>query len=138
MKPTITKNAKQTMALAARLLPDILSKKIVLLSGPLGSGKTTFVKGLAKALGMKQSITSPTYTYLNTYKIPNITLYHFDLYRLPETLRHFPELDEAVARTDGIVIVEWPEKIELVTDAVILKFSTLQGGKRRIERCDTL
>lgn len=64
-----TKTAEETEKLAERLLPDILNKRIVLLSGPLGSGKTTFVKGLAKALGIQDLIKSPTYTYLNTYSI---------------------------------------------------------------------
>lgn len=64
-----TYSAKETEALAGRLLSQLLKSRIVLLSGHLGSGKTTFVKGIAKALGIKERIKSPTYVYVNRYVV---------------------------------------------------------------------
>ena len=119
-----TRSAAETQQLAHELIEHIFYTKKVLLSGNLGSGKTTFVKGLADALGISSAITSPTYTYLNQYPIPNhqqelSTLYHFDLYRLPEQDEH-PEntrasigLEDAFQDPQGLVIVEWPERLGL-------------------------
>ncbi len=130
MKTFTTTTAEETQQLAAELLAEILNKKVVLLSGPLGSGKTTFVKGLAKALGITKPITSPTYTYLNRYEFPKPStlnpkrfLLHFDLYRLPDNTAHFPELEEALEREDAFIVVEWPERIPTFSrEAIVLKF----------------
>lgn len=69
----LTSSPEETEKLAKELIEQILYSKIVLLSGPLGSGKTTFVKGLAKALGIEKAVKSPTYTYVNAYlfSLPN-------------------------------------------------------------------
>ena len=63
-----TKTARETEELAEKLLPLLLKHKVILLEGSLGSGKTTFVKGLAKALGIRKVIKSPTYIYVNNYE----------------------------------------------------------------------
>lgn len=134
-----TCTAEETMNLANLLLPEILNKKVVLLSGSLGSGKTTFVKGLAKTLGIKKTVTSPTYTYLHIYPSKNgQRLYHFDFYRLHAN--HFPELEEAMEDSRNIVVVEWPEKIERLSieeAAMILQFEKQEEG-HQITKCDKL
>ncbi|MDF2379697.1 MAG: tRNA (adenosine(37)-N6)-threonylcarbamoyltransferase complex ATPase subunit type 1 TsaE [Candidatus Gracilibacteria bacterium] len=117
-----TQSPEETQKLAKTLLPNILNKKIIHLAGNLGSGKTTFVKGIGKALGINKLIKSPTYTYTNTYQIktPNSklkTLHHFDLYRLPEHLENPHQtaaeigLDNAINNPEALVIIEWPERI---------------------------
>jgi len=133
-QPYITKNADETKKLAQELLETILNKKFVLLNGPLGSGKTTFAQGLAKALGVEEIIKSPTYTYLNSYTIPSSlnhnlsTLNHFDLYRLPEQSTH-PEqtsaeigLEEALHNPDNLVIIEWAERLPIKQDSLSISF----------------
>lgn len=125
-----------------------MNKRVVLLSGPLGSGKTTFVKGLAQALGVQELVKSPTYTYLHKYQIndqhpmtndPNRALwtlefghwtffYHFDLYRLPEQSKN-PEhiaasigLEEALNDPHAIVVIEWPERLPIPRPYTSIRF----------------
>lgn len=88
-----------------------LTKGLICLYGSLGAGKTTFVRGLAKGLGVKSRVSSPTFTYQRIHK-GRVKLYHFDCYRLekPDTLI-LEELKEALSRNDGVVAVEWAEKI---------------------------
>ncbi len=144
MKIFTTTTAEETEQLAAELLPAILNKKVVLLSGPLGSGKTTFVKGLAKALKVKKAVTSPTYAYVNAYALPVTRneqpanqLFHFDLYRLPENTARFPELEEVLEEEDALIVVEWPERIPTFScEAVVLKFEK-QDVKHVISMLDS-
>lgn len=85
---------------------------ILCLYGELGTGKTTFVRGLAKGLGIASRITSPTFTYQRVH-FGKIKLYHFDCYRLSkpdELLMH--DLNEAVSNKDGVIVIEWSEKIK--------------------------
>lgn len=89
-----------------------LSRGLLCLYGELGAGKTTFVQGLAKGLSVKSKVASPTFTYQKIHK-GRVKLYHFDCYRLekPDALL-IEEIREALKRNDGIVAVEWAEKIE--------------------------
>ena len=96
---------------------------VVGLSGELGSGKTTFVKGFAKGLGVKEAVTSPTYVFVRSYSFepivrPNFykdTLYHLDLYRMEnwdkKTLDSFG-FEEILSDPKGIVLIEWAERLE--------------------------
>lgn len=85
---------------------------ILCLYGELGTGKTTFIRGLAKGLGIASRITSPTFTYQRVH-FGKPKLYHFDCYRLSkpdELLLH--DLHEAVSNSDGVIAIEWSEKIK--------------------------
>ncbi len=84
---------------------------VVLLTGDLGAGKTTFVKAAAAALGYDGLVTSPTFTLLNEYsgKIP---IYHFDMYRLKSSAEAIESgLDEILRSGEGVCFVEWPQKV---------------------------
>jgi tRNA threonylcarbamoyladenosine biosynthesis protein TsaE len=129
MKWTTT-SPLQTQDIAKEILRKLSDKNVILLQGELGSGKTTFTKGLAKALGITQNIKSPTYTYVNSYEIDFrdfsrqgreekrsgfavfSRLHHFDLYRLPENTKDFPELTEALEHPSNLIIIEWPERLQ--------------------------
>ncbi len=87
---------------------------IVFLNGTLGAGKTTLSKGILKGLGHDGSVKSPTYSLLEIYELPELTIYHFDLYRLsdPEELEFIggrEYFDECV-KQHCLCLVEWPEK----------------------------
>jgi|SRR6185369_1302206 len=87
--------------------------EILLLSGPLGAGKTLLVKGICAALGMEQEdVTSPSFTLVNPYEA-RLRLYHIDLYRLDEgaSAAHAVDLDELLSEEDSVIAIEWAERM---------------------------
>ncbi len=133
MKTFITNSNTETQKLA-----DDIAKKftsgVVALNGDLGTGKTTFVQGFAKGLGIKEIITSPTFVLIRQHKIPKTTkfLYHIDLYRI-DNLTGFG-LEEILSEPENLVLIEWAEKIKhlLPKDTIHIKFETLSKDKRKI------
>ncbi|MBX9745031.1 MAG: tRNA (adenosine(37)-N6)-threonylcarbamoyltransferase complex ATPase subunit type 1 TsaE [Chlamydiales bacterium] len=101
---------EETFAVAAQFATTLTPNSIVALTGDLGAGKTTFVKGLAEALGCSDIVQSPTYVYLQQYTA-SIPLFHFDLYRM-RTADDFLAMgfDEYFSK-EGITLIEWPERI---------------------------
>ena len=98
-----------TGRLAARLAPHLKPGDVVALHGGLGAGKTTFARALiSKLAGTDTDVPSPTYTLVQTYDTPGLTVFHFDLYRL-ENPDEVMELgwDETM---DGLALIEWPDK----------------------------
>ena len=87
--------------------------EILLLSGPLGAGKTIFVKGICAALGIaEEDVTSPSFTLVNPYD-GRLRLYHIDLYRLDEgaSAAHAVDLDELLADERAVIVIEWAERM---------------------------
>ena len=99
-----SKNSEQTYELASKLAKYIKGGDIFLLNGDLGAGKTTFVKGFAKAKGVRQSVTSPTFNLLKTYDTNDFTIVHVDAYRLEGG--EFDELYD-YANEDNVIFIEW-------------------------------
>ncbi|GGN03523.1 tRNA (adenosine(37)-N6)-threonylcarbamoyltransferase complex ATPase subunit type 1 TsaE [Thermus composti] len=104
---------EDTRALAQEVLPLLPEEGVLVLEGPLGAGKTTFVRFLAEALGFTGRVTSPTYTLLHTYPTPQGPLVHADLYRLKDLEAFLPQL-WAAREGARLVAVEWgnPEVLE--------------------------
>lgn len=110
----ITKNAKQTTALGKNLVSQLKGSDVLALIGNLGSGKTTFIKGLAKGLGIKQTITSPTFVLMKVYKTKHKTIKHFvhvDCYRIPGAELAAIGLGDYINQPDTVVAIEWAEKL---------------------------
>ena len=108
----ISKSEKDTITVAEKFGKSLFSPCVVSLSGDLGAGKTTFSKGVAKALGIDENITSPTFTILNQYQGSKHKLYHFDLYRLADTDEFYAMGFEEyfdLTSLNGITLVEWAE-----------------------------
>lgn len=109
----VTKTAEETKTLGQKLASSLKPGDVVCLYGDLGSGKTTFTQGLARGLGLKILLTSPTFILLRHYPLPNksLTLYHIDLYRL-ENEHEIKELGLPTLFTDNnaITVIEWAEK----------------------------
>ena len=104
---------EETFALGEQLGTQLVGGEILLLSGPLGAGKTIFVKGLATALGIDpEDVTSPTFTLVNPYEA-RLTLHHIDLYRLDEgaSAAHAVDLDELLADEQAVIVIEWAERL---------------------------
>jgi tRNA threonylcarbamoyladenosine biosynthesis protein TsaE len=104
----VTASPAETEALAAGLAGTLQAGDVVLVSGDLGAGKTTFVRGACRALGVTGRVTSPTFTIARRYESGRIPISHLDLYRLAGAAGD-PELLEDELGPDRVAFVEWPE-----------------------------
>lgn len=101
-----------TLALGARLAPLLHPALVIHLCGELGTGKTTLVRGVLRALGYQGNVKSPTYTLVELYAISslNLELYHFDFYRFTQPEEYLDAGLDEYFRGRGVCLVEWPEK----------------------------
>ena len=108
-------NLKETLILGKKLSHKLNPQSIVLLKGPIGAGKTSFVQGIAKGLSISEDITSPTFGLSHHYNSGKIPLIHLDLYRL-ENISAAKEVflaeEEEALQSKAILVIEWPELIE--------------------------
>jgi tRNA threonylcarbamoyladenosine biosynthesis protein TsaE len=105
----ISNSLKDTLEFGARLGKSLTPGTVIVLLGPLGAGKTALVKGMARGLGIKEEITSPSFTIISVYE-SDPPLYHVDLYRLKE-VNELSDLGlEELIYGQGITVIEWPEK----------------------------
>ena len=108
-----SRNASETFGLGKRIGGQLRGGEILLLDGPLGAGKTIFVKGLAAGLDIDaEEVTSPSFTLVNPYD-GRLPLFHIDLYRLDAgaSAAHAVDLDELVSNERAIVVIEWGERL---------------------------
>ncbi len=101
-----------TVSFASSFAKDIKAGAVICLRGDLGAGKTAFVQGFAKGLGICEYITSPTFTIVNVYQSGRVPLYHFDVYRIADSGEMYEIGYEEYVYGDGISIIEWPQLIE--------------------------
>jgi tRNA threonylcarbamoyladenosine biosynthesis protein TsaE len=109
----VSHNDRATFDLGVRIGAQLSGGEILLLSGPLGAGKTMLVKGIAHALGIdEEDVTSPSFTLVNPHQ-GTLLLYHIDLYRLDEgaSAAHAVDLDEILTDENAVVIIEWAERL---------------------------
>ena len=108
-------NLKETLDLGEKISQELNPNSIILLQGPIGAGKTSFVQGIAKGLSISEDITSPTFALSHHYYSGKIPLIHLDLYRL-ENISSAKEVylseEEEAVQSKAILVVEWPELIE--------------------------
>ncbi len=131
----ITESPEETQALAAALVPCLPPEVTLALHGNLGVGKTTWVQGLARALGITQPLTSPTFTLFNLYRAPDgRTLLHMDAYRLETAAAMDALMVEDFMRPPYCLVIEWPERIAewLPHDTWHFDLSVVAPGKHRL------
>jgi tRNA threonylcarbamoyladenosine biosynthesis protein TsaE len=134
---TETASAEETEALAAELARTLAPGDVVLVSGDLGAGKTTFVRGAARALGVRVPVTSPTFTIARRYEDGRVPVSHLDLFRLGEGLsEEEPELLDDELAPDRVAFVEWPEVagggLPGLHVAARVRLEHLGGDRRRV------
>ncbi len=101
----------ETENIAKALAKNIKPGDVICLNGDLGVGKTAFVQGLVRALGVSEPISSPTFTIVNCYE-GRIPIYHFDVYRIGDCDEMYDIGYEEYIYGEGLSIIEWPEKIK--------------------------
>jgi tRNA threonylcarbamoyladenosine biosynthesis protein TsaE len=127
----VTSSVEQTERLGEGLAAGLVGGDVLVLSGPLGSGKTRFVAGLARGLGARSRVRSPSFTLLNEYR-GALVLHHLDLYRLEAPEVDGLGLEELVEQ--GVLAAEWGEKLPawLRAEALTLEFEVLSETERAI------
>lgn len=134
-----TNSVQETQKVASDLAQKYRQGGILALSGPLGAGKTTFIQGFAKGLGIKERLISPTFVLMREYLLPgnkNGKLYHIDLYRLEDEKQIAGlGLEEIFANTHNIILIEWAERLgNLLPDkAVRVQLKLLTENSRQVE-----
>ena len=108
----LTRSEAETEALGARLAAVLAPGSVVAYRGGLGMGKTAFTRGLARGLGYKGRVTSPTFTIVNEYEGGRLPLFHFDMYRLTGADALFDIGWEDYLDRGGVCAVEWSEQVE--------------------------
>lgn len=105
-------NEEELGVLAAKLAGLLQTGDVVTLQGDLGAGKTALSRHMIRALaGYDEEVPSPTFTLVQIYDLPALTVWHFDLYRLAEEERDILELGWEDARREGVALVEWPDRL---------------------------
>jgi tRNA threonylcarbamoyladenosine biosynthesis protein TsaE len=130
-----TNGPAETESLGAELAGGLGDGDVVLVVGELGSGKTTLVRGAARALGVEDPVTSPTFSIGHRYRARDLTVSHLDLYRLAGLEREDPDLLADYLGPGRIAFVEWPEDehAELAAARVRVTLSHGGGDRRRVE-----
>ena len=128
----LTKNEEETMNIAENFETEKFAGMVICLDGELGSGKTVFVKGFARGLGIDDAITSPTFNIIKEYDTGELPLYHMDVYRVSGETKSIGIED--YFNKNGITIIEWSENIAdiLPADRLDVKFSIVDENSRVI------
>ena len=121
-------SVEQTEALGAQLAQRLPAGSVVAFTGDLGAGKTAFVRGMARGLGIRERVTSPTFTIVNEYEGGTKPLFHFDLYRLGSDDELFEIGWEDYLARGGVCAVEWSEKAAGALEEDCLRVDLRRGG----------
>ena len=111
VKKILIKDENETKKFGEALADEIKAGDVIALAGELGTGKTALTKYIAKALGVKEDVTSPTFTIIKEYKSGRLPLYHFDVYRLSGEEEMYALGYEEYFYGNGVCIVEWADKV---------------------------
>ena len=118
----------QTEEIGAALAAELKPGAVLAFTGDLGAGKTAFVRGLARGLGIAERVTSPTFTIVNEYEGGRLPLFHFDMYRLGSSEELFDIGWEDYLARGGVCAVEWSENIADALEESCIKVDIRRGS----------
>lgn len=127
----VTNNELETIRLGQKIAGQLKRGDILALSGDLGTGKTAFVKGIARGLGIDDYITSPTFTLVHSYEGMGFNLHHFDVYRVSDEEELFEIGFEEYLYENDICVIEWADLIKnlIPNHSIWIHFERLDGGR---------
>ena len=129
----ITHSPEETESVGEALGKVLKAGTVIAYKGDLGAGKTAFTRGLARGLGCKELVTSPTYTIVNEYLGGRLPLFHFDMYRLESSDDLFDIGWEDYLERDGVCAVEWSENVEdAMENPLVITIEKLSDEERNI------
>ena len=136
MKKVITNSAEETIDLGREFGSKLKGGEVIEFIGDLGAGKTSFMRGLAEGIESEDSVSSPTFTISNVYSgRDNLSLHHYDFYRLPEPGLIAEDLAEAIQNPKAIICVEWAESVRgvLPEDRITIEIIPIDEEKREFK-----
>ena len=129
----VTHGPEETEALGQRLAEHLRPGDVIAYYGDLGAGKTAFTRGLARGLGVRETVTSPTYTIVNEYLTGRMPLFHFDMYRLGSSDELFEIGWEDYLARGGVCAVEWSENVaDALEEAITVQIRRLSDLEREV------
>lgn len=133
MEETVTRSVEETEQFAERFASRLRPGDLIAFRGGMGAGKTAFVRGLARGLGVKGEVSSPTFALVHEYN-GSIPLFHFDMYRIESFEDLYSTGFFDYPDRGGIIAVEWSENIEAVLEcsAIVIDISILDESTRKI------
>lgn len=137
-KEYLIKKVEDLSNITKDLVPTLKKNEVILVSGPLGVGKTYLAKELGKALGISQVINSPTFNLVKLYQLDDLNFYHVDCYRLEEASEESKNLnlDEFIGKENNVFLVEWPEfaqsSLKKFSPAIKIEMSFGDGKERKV------
>lgn len=135
MKEILSKSLKDTQNIAEQVVKNLSGGDVLALIGDLGGGKTTFTKALARVLGVKDNVQSPTFTIVREYQGKKYKLYHLDLYRLKdEKDAESIGFSEIISNPNAIIVIEWAERFKKILPKYtqFIEFDFVDENTRRI------
>ena len=123
----VTHSREETVALGGRLADALKTGRVVAFTGDLGAGKTAFVSGMARALGVEERVTSPTFTIVNEYEGGRLPLFHFDIFRRGGADELFHIGWEDYLSRGGVCAVEWSENVAEAIEDGAVRVSIVRG-----------
>jgi len=132
---TVSTSSEATLKLAAELGGRLRGGEVIELASDLGGGKTLFVRGLAQGLGSRDQASSPSFTLSQQYRAGELTLYHFDFYRLKDAGIMRRELAESLEDPKGVVAVEWADVVKdvLPTNRLTVAIKASGENERQLQ-----
>ncbi|MDR0524873.1 MAG: tRNA (adenosine(37)-N6)-threonylcarbamoyltransferase complex ATPase subunit type 1 TsaE [Spirochaetaceae bacterium] len=130
----ISSNPEETLALGENLAGRLGPGRVIALRGALGAGKTVFAQGVARGLGVEETVTSPTFPIISEYE-GTLPFYHIDAYRLKGDADFRNLGGEELLEGSGVVLIEWSENISrsIPKSAIIVEIRILEDGRRGIQ-----